>query len=77
MRWASRASRSTPATDLSGYDMLIVGKAALTVDGPAPDIGRVREGLKVIVFEQTAAVLEKRLGFRVDGVRPEAGLRRG
>ncbi len=53
------------------YDMLIVGKAALTVDGPAPDIGRVREGLKVIVFEQTADVLEKRFGFRVE----EYGLR--
>ena len=26
---------------------------------------RVREGLKVIVFEQTAEVLDKRLGFRV------------
>jgi beta-galactosidase len=57
--------------DLSGYDLLIVGKAALTVDGPAPDISRVRAGLKVIVFEQTSAVLEKRFGFRVE----EYGLR--
>jgi len=31
----------------------IVGKAALTVNGPAPDIGSVRDGLKVIAFEQT------------------------
>ena len=31
----------------------IVGKAALTANGPAPDIGPVRDGLKVIVFEQT------------------------
>jgi hypothetical protein len=52
-------------TDLSNYDMLIVGKAALTIDGPAPKIGRVRDGLKVILFEQTSEVLEKRLGFRV------------
>ena len=51
--------------DLAACDALIVGKAALTVDGPAPDIARVREGLKVIVFEQTSAVLEKRFGFRV------------
>ncbi len=51
--------------DLSAYDVLIVGKAALTVGGPAPDISRVRDGLKVIVFEQTAEVLEKRFGFRV------------
>jgi hypothetical protein len=57
--------------DLSGFDILIVGKSALTVDGPAPAIGRVRDGLKVIVFEQTSEVLEKRLGFRVQ----EYGLR--
>ena len=58
-------------TDLEPYEILIIGKAALTVDGPAPDIGRVRDGLKVIVFEQTPEVLEKRLGFRV----AEYGLR--
>jgi hypothetical protein len=57
--------------DLSAYDTLIVGKAALTTDGPAPDIARVRDGLKVIVFEQTPDVLEKRLGFR----QAEYGLR--
>ncbi len=57
--------------DLSAYDVLVVGKSALTVDGPAPRIERVRTGLKVIVFEQTAPVLEKRLGFRVT----EYGLR--
>ncbi|UCG47821.1 MAG: hypothetical protein JSU94_20380 [Phycisphaerales bacterium] len=55
----------------AAYDVLIVGKAAMTVDGPAPDISRVRDGLKVIVFEQTSEVLEKRLGFRV----AEYGLR--
>lgn len=60
------------AADLSGYDILIVGKAALTLDGAAPDIARVRDGLKVIVFEQTADVLEKRFGFHVE----EYGLRR-
>jgi len=59
-------------TDLSTYEILIIGKAALTVDGPAPDISRVRDGLKVIVFEQKPDVLEKRLGFRV----AEYGLRR-
>ncbi len=59
------------ATDLAGFDVLVVGKSALTVDGPAPDIRRVRDGLKVLVFEQTSEVLEKRLGFRVT----EYGLR--
>lgn len=57
--------------DLAGYDILIVGKSALKLDRPAPSIDRVRRGLKVIVFEQTSQVLEKRLGFRVQ----EYGLR--
>ncbi len=57
--------------DLSGYDILVIGKGALTVDGPAPDLTRVRDGLRVIVFEQTAEALEQRLGFRVE----EYGLR--
>src|SRR2546421_6467154 len=56
---------------LSGYDTLIVGKGALTTEGATPDISRVREGLKVVVFEQGAEVLEKRLGFHVE----EYGLR--
>ncbi len=50
---------------LAGYDVLLVGKGALTLDGPAPDISRVRDGLKVVVFEQTGDVLERRFGFRV------------
>jgi len=58
-------------TNMTAYDILIVGKAALTVDGPAPDMGPVRDGLKVLMFEQTSDVLEKRFGFRV----AEYGLR--
>jgi beta-galactosidase len=57
--------------ELSSFDVLLIGKGALTVDGPAPVLKRVRDGLKVVVFEQTAEVLEKRLGFRVE----EYGLR--
>ena len=57
--------------DLSRYDLLIIGKAALTTDGPAPDIRQVRDGLKVVVFEQTPEALERRFGFRV----AEYGLR--
>jgi hypothetical protein len=57
--------------DLSGYDVLIVGKEALAPDGPGPDVTRVGDGLKVVVFEQSAKVLEKRFGFRV----AEYGLR--
>jgi hypothetical protein len=59
-------------TDISAYDILIVGKSALTVEGQAPDIARVRNGLKVIIFEQTSDVLQKRFGFRT----AEYGLRR-
>jgi hypothetical protein len=58
-------------TDLAPYDILVVGKAALGVETPAPDIRRVRDGLKVIVFEQTGRVLEQRFGLRV----AEYGLR--
>ncbi|HMJ64998.1 MAG TPA: hypothetical protein VK615_06580, partial [Candidatus Binatia bacterium] len=57
--------------NLSAFDTLIVGKAALTTNGAAPDITRVRDGLKVLIFEQTAEVLERRFGFRV----AEYGLR--
>ena len=53
------------SADLSTFQTLIVGKAALTTNGAAPDITRVRDGLKVVMFEQTADVLEKRFGFRV------------
>ncbi|MCZ7648805.1 MAG: hypothetical protein M5U26_26695 [Planctomycetota bacterium] len=51
--------------DLGAYEMLIVGKEALKLDGAAPSLARVRDGLKVVVFEQTPEVLEQRLGFRV------------
>jgi hypothetical protein len=57
--------RVEPNADLSDFDILVIGKLALTTDGPAPDLSRVRDGLKVIVFEQSSRVLEKRLGFRV------------
>ncbi len=57
--------------DLSGYDVLIVGKAALTVDGPGPNVAGVANGLRVVMFEQTSDVLVKRFGFRVN----EYGLR--
>jgi len=66
-----QCQRVDAKADLGGYDVLIVGKGAMTVDGPGPDITRVRDGLKVIVFEQTPEVLEQRLGFRI----AEYGLR--
>ena len=53
------------------YDVLIVGKEALTSGEQGPNVERVRDGLKVVMFEQTAHVLEERFGFRV----AEYGLR--
>ncbi len=58
--------------ELGVYDVLVIGKGALTVDGPAPDLLGVRDGLRAVVFEQNALALERRLGFRVQ----EQGLRR-
>jgi len=58
-------------SDLTPFNVLIVGKEALTVDGPAPDIARVQDGLRVLMFQQKSDVLEKRFGFRVQ----EYGLR--
>ena len=59
-------------SDLRGCSLLIVGKKALNVDGAAPDLSRVPDGLNVVMFEQTKEALEQRLGFRVQ----EWGLRR-
>ena len=58
--------------DLKGFDLLIIGKEALKIDSQAPNVGNVRNGLKIIMFEQTSEVLEKRFGFRVQ----EYGLRK-
>jgi hypothetical protein len=60
-----RYSKVDAEATLPDIDLLIVGKNALTLDGPAPDIIRVRDGLKVLLFEQAPDVLEKRFGFRI------------
>jgi len=57
--------------NLSMFDTLIIGKGALSPDGPGPDLSRVRQGLRVLMFEQTSETLEQRFGFRVE----EYGLR--
>src|SRR5205085_3656640 len=59
------------SADLSRFDILVIGKQAITLTGPVPDVHRVHDGLKVIVFEQSAEVLEQRFGFRI----AEYGLR--
>ncbi len=58
-------------SDFNEFDILIIGKKALTVDRDSLNLENVRNGLKVIQFEQTTEVLEKRFGFRVH----EYGLR--
>lgn len=70
-RMGVRYERVDIRADLSAYQTLVVGKNAITLDQAAPDIAGVREGLKVIVFEQTGEVLERRFGFRT----AEYGLR--
>jgi hypothetical protein len=55
-----------------GYEILIIGKEAMTLNDAGLDIENVRNGLRVIMFEQTSEVLEKRFGFRVT----EYGLRK-
>jgi beta-galactosidase len=57
--------------DAAQYEMLIVGKGALNLQNAAPGLHAVRNGLKVVIFEQTGEVLEKRFGFRI----AEYGLR--
>jgi hypothetical protein len=64
--------RPVEASDaLADVDLLVIGKGALRPEGAAPDLAAVRNGLKVIVFEQTKEAMERRLGFRV----AEYGLR--
>jgi hypothetical protein len=70
-RMGIEAKSVDAGADLASYDILVVGKGALTPEGPGPDVSRVRDGLKVIVFEQTPETLEGRLGFRI----AEYGLR--
>ena len=59
--------------DVSPDQVLVIGKGALSVDGPGPDMSGIHKGMKAILFEQTPEVLEKLLGLRVAAY----GLRRG
>jgi len=52
--------------DMSKYGILIVGREAVGLTTRLPDLSRVRDGLKVLVFEQSAETLSHRLGFRVN-----------
>ena len=60
-----RAEAVEANANVSAYDTLIIGKGALTLQRAAPNLEAVRDGLKVVIFEQTGEVLEKRFGFRI------------
>lgn len=51
--------------------VLVIGREALDPAGPLPNLDAVRDGLRVLVFEQRPEVMN-RLGFRIN----EHGLRR-
>lgn len=55
----------TPRASLEEIDVLVIGREAIGLVGETPDFTRVRRGLKVLCFEQSAEVLEGRFGFRV------------
>ena len=46
--------------------LLVIGREAVGLTNRLPDLTAVRDGLRVLVFEQTADVLAHRLGFRVN-----------
>ncbi len=56
---------------LAGYDELVIGREALTLDNDLPSLDRVPQGMNVLVFEQSEEALTQRLGFRVQtrGIR--------
>lgn len=68
-RLGVKYAKVTADAKLSGYDVLVIGREALTPDGPAPDLSALPG--RVLVFEQTYDTLTRRLGFRanVHGMR--------
>ncbi len=60
------ATRVRAGDSLDGVDVLILGRRALSGTAALPGLDRVRNGLKVLVFEQEAAALQNRLGLRIN-----------
>ena len=65
-RLGVKAEHVEANADLGSCDLLIIGREALSGAAPCPPLERVREGMGVIVFEQTAQTLERRFGFRMN-----------
>ncbi len=61
-----RYTRIEAGADLSRFGLLVIGREALGPHSPAPDIRPVRNGLRVLVFEQSYDALVSRLGFRAN-----------
>lgn len=67
-----RFTAVTQSTAPDGAGLLIIGREAMTVDGPGLDLaGLTARGVNVLICEQTEAVLQQRWGFRTasPGVR--------
>lgn len=61
-----RGRRVGVADLLDGYDLLVIGRGAIGLDGSIPRfVERLRAGMNVLVMEQQARVLSERFGFRV------------
>ncbi len=71
-RMAVRYSLIAEHAPMDDYDLLVIGRNALTGNPERLGIERVREGLNVLIFEQASDVLQNRFGFRMN----EQGLRR-
>lgn len=56
------AADGSPADD----EVLVVGRQALTTDGPMPLLDGVADGRRILVLEQDAEVLARRFGFRIN-----------
>ncbi len=56
---------------LEGYDVLVIGREAITLGNDLPSLDRLPQGMKVLVFEQSEEALQQRLGFRIQtrGIR--------
>ncbi|MHC1765591.1 MAG: sugar-binding domain-containing protein [Verrucomicrobiia bacterium] len=65
------------AADLSSFDVLLIGKSALTVDGPAPNLARVRDGSEGGGIRTDRGCLGEAARVPRSGLRIAAGLAAG
>ena len=63
------------AADLSPCDVLVLGREAVSPKGRLPDLARVKDGLKVLVFEQTAEAPVRSVGVPDQRARDAQSIR--